>query len=232
MELAFLKDAQELGLRSGVKIADLIEEERAAVGQFEFSAPHGCRAGEGAFLMAEELAFDQFGRDSGAVDLNERSAGEGAVLVDVRGKKFLAGSGFADDQHAGVGSRGHGSLLDGAQEDRAVADHLGAGSDDFFQPLVLFAEVGLRGRVLEDHQYTFAAERLFEEVECAAAGSFHGVGDGGVAGDHDDRRGHFLLLKPAEEVDAALVGEFHIQDVSVAAGGFGEPRGTRRAFLK
>jgi hypothetical protein len=43
-----------------------------------------------------------------------------------------------------------------------------------------------------------------------------------VAGNHDDRRGDFLLLEPAQKVDAALVREFDVEDISVASGSFGE----------
>ena len=43
LELPLLQDAQELHLRRGREVADLVEEERAAVGQLE--APLLLRAG-------------------------------------------------------------------------------------------------------------------------------------------------------------------------------------------
>ena len=51
--------AQELGLHRRVHLADLIEEQRAAVGLAEAPGRGGDGAGEGAADVAEELAFQQ-----------------------------------------------------------------------------------------------------------------------------------------------------------------------------
>jgi hypothetical protein len=61
LELALLEDAEELHLRVGRDVADLVEEDRAAVGQLEAAEPPLRRAGEGAVLVAEELALDEPG---------------------------------------------------------------------------------------------------------------------------------------------------------------------------
>ena len=71
-DLAVLQRAQHLGLRGEVHVADLVEEERAAVGLLEEAALARLGAGERAALVAEELALDQLARDRGAVDLDER----------------------------------------------------------------------------------------------------------------------------------------------------------------
>ena len=44
---------------------------RAPVGQLEAADALRDGAGEGAFLVAEELAFEQAGGDGGAVELDE-----------------------------------------------------------------------------------------------------------------------------------------------------------------
>jgi hypothetical protein len=113
-------------------------------------------------------------------------AAKGLFGVDVRGQQFLAGARFADEQHAGIGAGGHGGLLDGALEGGAGADHFGAGSDGFAQALVFLLEGALFERILDGDHHAVAAQRLFEKIEGAGAGGFHGIGDGGVAGDHDD----------------------------------------------
>ena len=58
-ELALLEDAEELGLDAGRHLADLVEEERAAVGELEAARAAVAGAGEGAALVAEELALEQ-----------------------------------------------------------------------------------------------------------------------------------------------------------------------------
>ena len=63
LQLAVLQDAQQLGLRRFVQVADFVEKDRAAVGQLEPAAPQRRRAGERALLVAEQLALDQLGRE-------------------------------------------------------------------------------------------------------------------------------------------------------------------------
>ena len=72
--LARLERAQELRLQLERQLADLVEEERAAVGALEGAGDAGDGAGEGAALVAEELALDQRRRHGAAVDDDERLA--------------------------------------------------------------------------------------------------------------------------------------------------------------
>ena len=53
-------------------VADLVEEERAAVRLLEAAAALRDRAGEGALLVAEQLALHELGGHRGAVHLHER----------------------------------------------------------------------------------------------------------------------------------------------------------------
>jgi len=59
LELALLQHAQQLDLGREVDVADLVEEERSAVGELEPSLLALLGAGEGAFLVAEELRLDE-----------------------------------------------------------------------------------------------------------------------------------------------------------------------------
>ena len=92
LDLLLLKRAQEFGLQVEGKLADFVEEERAFVGEFEAADLARDGAGEGAFLVAEEFAFDQAGGNGGAVDLDEGSFAARAEPVDGAGEQFLAGS--------------------------------------------------------------------------------------------------------------------------------------------
>ena len=69
-----LERPEQLGLQLERQGADLVEEQGAAVRQLEQARLGGDRAGEGALLVAEQLALEQVGRDRGAVDLDERLA--------------------------------------------------------------------------------------------------------------------------------------------------------------
>ncbi len=59
LDFAFLQRAQQLDLRGGRQFADLVEEQRAAVGLDEFAGVLFGGAGEGAFLVAEQDRLDE-----------------------------------------------------------------------------------------------------------------------------------------------------------------------------
>ena len=58
LERLLLQDAQHLGLRLDAHVADLVEKQRAAVGDLELAAPVRNRAGKCATHVSEQLALD------------------------------------------------------------------------------------------------------------------------------------------------------------------------------
>ena len=94
-----LQDAQELGLETQRNLPYLVQEERAPVRQFEDTAFLGARVREGAFLVAEQLAFQQCGGDGRAVDSDEWSGLPKALVVKCLGDQILAGPALAVEQH-------------------------------------------------------------------------------------------------------------------------------------
>ena len=82
LELALLQHAQQLGLERRRDLADLVEEQRAAVGQLEAALAGVDGAGEGALLVAEQLGLQQRLRQRRAVDLDERPVRARRQLVD------------------------------------------------------------------------------------------------------------------------------------------------------
>ena len=74
-----LQDAQQLHLRAARQVADLVEEEGAAVGQLEAAPVLAVRPGEGAPLVAEQLRLEERLRQRGHVHRHERArAGAGS----------------------------------------------------------------------------------------------------------------------------------------------------------
>ena len=70
--LPLLQHAQQLRLQIDRQIADLIEKNRAAIGDLEAAGPvaHGAR--ERPAHVAEELALEHLARDGAAVDPHKR----------------------------------------------------------------------------------------------------------------------------------------------------------------
>ena len=98
---AFLEDAQQLDLHLARQVADLVEKERRLVGGFEAADLARQRAGVGAALAAEQLAFDERGGDRRAVDADHRPLTAGAQIVDGLGEDLFAGAGLAEQQDGG-----------------------------------------------------------------------------------------------------------------------------------
>jgi hypothetical protein len=100
-----LEEAQELHLRGRRDLADLVEEERPAVGGGEVAGLPLRRPGEGAPLVAEQLGLEERLRERRAVDLDERARGAPALVVDGSCELALPRSALAEEQHARVGGR-------------------------------------------------------------------------------------------------------------------------------
>src|SRR5690606_37210249 len=137
LELALLEHAQELALQLDRDLADLVEEDRAAVGQLEAADAVAVRAGARALHVPEKLAFEQLAGNRRAVHLHQRTVRARAAGVNRVGDELLADSGFALDQHAGV------RLRDGLEAREHLLER-GALSDDapeIHRDLHLLAEV-------------------------------------------------------------------------------------------
>ncbi len=106
------------------QVTDFIEEQGAAIGFFHPADLALVRTRERTALIAEQLQLNQVIADRAAIDRNEWAFAARRALVDSHGRQFLAGPGFAGDEHVGVGVR---DLADGAKEllhGLAGADHL------------------------------------------------------------------------------------------------------------
>ena len=91
-EAAVVVKAQPLGLPVGRHLADLVEEHRAAVGQFQqagLAAPK--RTGEGAGRIAEDLALGEVLWQRGAVQREEGLGVPAAAGVAGVREQFLDG---------------------------------------------------------------------------------------------------------------------------------------------
>ena len=122
-DLVLLEDAEQLDLGGQRQVADLVEEDRAAVGRLEEPLVVAIGAGEGTADVAEELGLDQRRRERGAVADDERTAAARRQPVDGARDELLAGAALAGDERGrGVGRQ----AADEAEElehDRRLADH-------------------------------------------------------------------------------------------------------------
>src|SRR5215510_920939 len=104
LALARLEHAQEPALHLRRHIADLIEEDRPAVGLLKEAWLVRHRSRECAALVAEELRLQECGGERRAIHGDERLVAEIRIPVDGPRHQFLSRAGLTADQH-GCGRR-------------------------------------------------------------------------------------------------------------------------------
>src|SRR5262249_42401213 len=136
LDLTLLQDPEQLDLHLRRQVADLVEEDRRLVGELEAADLSGERAGIGAFLPTEQLAFHQRRRNRRAVDADHAAPPPGALFVNVRRDELLPGAGFTEQEHRRIG---RGDLLRELQDatDGGASAHDRAGL-----ALMLFSPAG------------------------------------------------------------------------------------------
>src|SRR5437764_5177126 len=195
LELALLDGAEQLDLHLDGDLADLIEEEGAAVGELEAAGFALDRSGEGALLETEQLGLDQLAGNGGAVDLDERAVAAVGLLVQRGSDQLFSGAALALDQDRGgrIGDL-EDDLLQ-LEHPLSLADDLGKAAPRLVGDDVAGVEIGLAGGLGNDRLQLRVLEGLGDEVEGAglhrlyravhpAVGRHHDHGYVGVGDDH------------------------------------------------
>src|SRR5690606_15328635 len=94
-DLVGLQYLKQLGLQPGIHLGDLVEKQRATRGPLEVSPVIARRPPEAAFLVPEQLAFEQSWRQRAAVQGNKVVAGTVTQLVNGARYQFFPGAAFA-----------------------------------------------------------------------------------------------------------------------------------------
>ncbi len=106
-KLAVFQHAQELGLGCRGHLADLIQQERAFLGQLKAPGATLHGAGKCALLMPEDFAFDQRFRNGRAVDGYKWLVFTRAQIVNRARHHFFAGTALSRNQYGGRAGRHH-----------------------------------------------------------------------------------------------------------------------------
>ena len=184
------------------------------------------RPGEGAFDVAEHLAFHQLSRDRAAIDRDERPVAPRAQLMDRLGAELLAGPALAGDEDRGA-------ALCRAFDHVVDRPHRQRGANEAAKSAVL-GDVVRRGeafevpslqRVSHRDQEAVRGERLDDEVVGTLAHRIDRDLDRAVRGHDDHRAGQAALLDRAQDLDAVDVGQFKIEKTRHR----GSSRAARRA---
>jgi len=80
-------------------LADFVQKNGATVCELESSDPVAMRAREGTFDVTEEFTFEEFLRNRGAIDFDQRPFGPVTARMDCPRDEFLADAGFAENEN-------------------------------------------------------------------------------------------------------------------------------------
>ena len=228
LEAALLEHAQHLGLRVGRHVADLVQEDGAAVRGLEAADAARVRARERALLVAEQLALDQLAADRRAVHRHEGAALPRARLVQRLRHQLLAGARLAADQHGEVGLRDLPDRLEHRAHARPAAHqvpHAELALDARAQQAVLARELRALERAPDDQADLVVVEGLRDVVLGAELHRLDRDLLAAVRGDHHDRRLGLALARAAHHVEAGgAVAEREVgqHEVELAALELGE----------
>ena len=170
----------------------------------------GGRAGEAAFLVAEQLRFDQLARHRRAVQRDERPGVPRTALVQRARDQLLAGPGLAQDADArfaggdAVHLRHHAPHGLARMYDLVLADALP-------QLAILLFQAFQLEDVVDGEQQLVGGERLLQEIRRAQARGAHRHLDIGLPGDHHDRERDAQIAQFFEQCDAVLAGHHHVR---------------------
>jgi len=181
------------------------------VGELEFPAFLGRGPREGALLVAEQLALDEFLGDGRAVDLDEGPLGPLALVVDRAGHELLSRAVFTHDEDPGVRRGDDADHLLELEDRLALPDELEGGGDLLLEQLVLFLEPDEVEGVVDKQDDLFQGDGLFDEVEGPELGRLHGRLDRAVARHHDDLDLGVLALDELEHLEAVHAGQPDIE---------------------
>ena len=214
---AGLHEPQQLGLKQRIHLAQFVEEQRAAIGTRRSTLLVGSGTGEGALDVAEDHAFQQVPRDRTAIQRHEGLRLARAQPMQRFCRQFLAGAGFAGDEHAGAALR---RCLDGAIDRlhrHGSPDKIrefGA-FDSAPQRLHLALQIDAAERVLNRRGQPRRGERFHQVVERAAAHGPHSRRQRCIRGDDDDGGRDGPTSDILEDVDAVHVRQFQVQQHAV-----------------
>ena len=204
--LLLLQHAQQLDLQAHRHVADLVEQQRAAVRGLEQALVRAVGARERAFDVAEQLGLEQVLGHRAAVDRDERLVLARARAVNRAREQLLAGARFARDQHARVGVRDHARLLQARFHGRAARDDLGA-------PLVgaLRHARHFHG-ALDVLEQLLLVDGLRQEAERAALRRLDGIGNRAVRREQQHAEARPLALDLLQQLDAVHVVHAQVGD--------------------
>ena len=210
--IAELQHAQQLGLQAEGHVADLVEQQRAAVGLGEETLPGLNRAREAPLRVAEDLALEQLVGNGGRVDCDERPGRPRAARMDRSRDELLANARLAGDEDGGGGACDEVDLGLQHAHGRPISDegHVGRARSRLGQADALDGVLPRVDGAGDDGLELGEIERLDRVAERAALDGVDGLVHPAGCGDHDHGKGGMTHLEPIEQLEPIHAIHAHV----------------------
>ena len=195
-------------------IADFVQKQRAAIGLFKTSAPHGLRSGERAALVPKEFAFEQIFRDCCGIDSNEWPIGAGRMLMQCAGNQFFTRTAFARNHD---GNKALAQTTDGAKHilhRRRLPQHFGRFFDAVFNHF--FALAFFHRAANEFHRFG-QIKRLWKVFKRTALKRTHRAIQIRIRGHDDDGQPRIAVFDLFQQIQARPARHPNIADQHLRA---------------
>ena len=207
------EDVEKLRLKRDGHVADLVEQQRAALGLDEEPRLVRHRAGERTLHVAEQLALEQRLGNGRAVDRHERPPRPRRFVVQRTRDQPLPRPRLAhhQDRRRDVGDPR--DLLDqdanrlAAPQNRLVRT---PGLERALEQGRLTSQITLLERAAQEEHELVGLERLRQVMERAETDRLHRRVDRAVAGHHDHRTRRIGLARRGEETETVELGHSQI----------------------
>lgn len=221
---AALQRRQQFRLQMQRQVADLIEEERTAVGDLELSGTVGARIGEGTLHVAEQFAFEQRLGHGTHIHGHHRTATAMRAAVNLARQHLLARTVFPRNEDIGIGRR---DLFDDLADtfhrrtrppEHRLVDRQFA--PDLPQPFHLALRTGQLAGVAQRGDQPLIIPGLDHEIDRTVAHGPHCQIDIGIGRKENDLHVGTYVADPPQPVDALVAvvdagREIHVEQHGV-----------------
>src|SRR5712692_6974459 len=217
-ELAILEHTQDLALRIHAHGADLVEKQRASIGNFKQSFLGSDGAGKGPLDVPEQRGLQQIRRHGAGVDRDERPVAAGRIQVDGFGDEFLAGPALTLQKYRGTAGRDLRHQVEDLQHGLALAHNVlevVALLESALELNVFFLRpVAGHGSTHVGQQF-FVVPGLLDEVGRARLHRLYRIFNRAVGGNHDDGELWVVSAKFGKQVNPVAIGQRQVKQHQV-----------------
>ena len=216
----FFHDFQQLGLNVRIDVANLVEKDSATMTDLKQPGFGVNGPSERTLLMAKQLRLKELPRQPGAIEIDKRFFGAGAVLVKPGCQDALSAAGLPLNQYRALAighfGRGFGQTPDTPAFSEKWIEHYPAAASGIGQLFLLIS--GILKHLVHNHQQGGSLDRLGQALLRSTFNKrdtqFHRT----KTSKNNDGNCGFELLESWDQIERRAVRQAEIEDGNIGPG--------------